>query len=323
MIAQARRVCSAINNASVGGGEVIIVGDTSNEIKYVHSEWVKLLPDGWKIHLVSSKNFLEGGENYKTQAQLLIADMRTTAFSAARKLGATHCWSLDSDTLPQPNSLRVMLDCLNFDNNFYGVAMCPYPNTSFLGGRGTLRNQIAEDWLPEERDLPEWLSMVWERSKKWTRNDKNIEKRIKIITNKIKKYPPKGNVFELNSKKWRRRGWLENAYPGIGIGSVVPTDWVGFGCTLLSEKALALAHFEGYEGSGTEDLFIGWSRWYPAGVKMAVIPHCPADHVIWSRKKGGSEKEYILHHVYHEQEGECVGHLRVKQLPWRAELATI
>jgi hypothetical protein len=87
----------------------------------------------------------------------------------------------------------------------------------------------------------------------------------------------------------------------------------------MTARALELAHFEGYDGGGTEDLFIGWHRWHPAGIRQAVLPHCPADHVIWSKKKGGSPEEYTLHHVYHEQEGECVGHLRVRQSPWRAE----
>jgi hypothetical protein len=194
--------------------------------------------------------------------------------------------------------------------------MCPYPNTAFLGGRGTRQNPIAEDFLPEERDLPAWLRAVWERSKTWTTHTKAVEARARRLRERIKKCPPSGNVFAVNAKNWRRRGWLESAYPGIGLGSVVPTDWVGFGCTLMSARALALAHFEGYDGGGTEDLFIGWHRWEPAGIRMAVLPHCPADHVIWSKKKGGDAGEYTLWHVYHERDGECVGHLRTRQSRW-------
>lgn len=319
MSAQARRVASAIQTAKVSGGDVVIVGDTSDELKGVASAWTQILPEGWRIHLVADGSFVEGGENYKTQAQLLISAMRTAAHTVARKLGATHCWSLDSDTLPQTNALRCLLDTVNFDGGFYDVAMCPYPNTAFLGGRGTRQHPIAEDWLPEERTIPLWLSKVYARAKEWPANTKNGDARFRRITERIKKCPPAGNVFAANAKGWRRRGWLESAYPGIGHGSVVPTDWVGFGCTMMTARALELAHFEGYDGGGTEDLFIGWHRWHPAGLRQAVLPHCPADHVIWDKKKGGSVGRYTLYHVFHEQEGECVGHLRTRETPWIAE----
>ena len=319
MTAQARRVAAAISVAKVEGGDVVIVGDGSPELIEQQKIWTETLPAGWRVHLISHPGFAEGGENYKKQAQLLIAAMRTAAHVAAIKLGATWCWSLDSDTLPQPNALRALLDACQFDGGFYDIAMCPYPNTSFLGGRGTRQNPIAEDWLPEERDVPRWLLAVWRRSQSWPATAKCPDARYRRIMERIKRCPPLGNVFALNAKLWRRRGWLENAYPGIGLGAIVPTDWVGFGCTLMSARALALAHFEGYDGGGTEDLFIGWHRWEPAGLRMAVLPHCPADHVIWERKKGGDPAAYTLHHVYHEREGECIGHLRTRQSPWRRE----
>ncbi len=116
---------------------------------------------------------------------------------------------------------------------------------------------------------------------------------------------------------WRRRGWLDHAYPGIGVGAMVPSDWCGFGCTLMGAKALALADFDGYEGQGTEDLFIIWNRWWPAGKRINVITHCPCDHVIWSKKKGGDVKEYTLVSSYHEMHGDCVGHLRTRKTPWQ------
>lgn len=319
MGAQARRVTSAIRAVGLSSGEVVIVGDTSPELKGVQKEWASTLPSGWQIHLVGDKRFIEGGENYKKQAQLLIAAMRTAAHAAARKLGATHCWSLDSDTLPQPNALRCLLDAIHFDGGYYEVAMCPYPNTAFLGGRGTLHKQIADDIADDERELPDWLRKVWERAKTLPRDARTID-RLRRIENRIRKCPPLGNVFALNARGWRRRGWLESAYPGLGAGSLVPTDWVGFGCTLMTARALDLAHFEGYDGGGTEDLFIGWHRWHPAGVRMAVLPHCPADHVIWEKKKGGSAEAYTLHHVFHEPEGECAGHLRTRALPWMPEI---
>jgi hypothetical protein len=319
MTAQARRVASAIRTARIEGGEVVIVGDTSSALKGVAASWTQILPEGWRIHLLADSSFVEGGENYKQQAQLLIAAMRTAAHTAARKLGATHCWSLDSDTLPQTNALRCLLDTVAFDNGFYDVAMCPYPNTAFLGGRGTKQNPIAEDWLPEERALPAWLAKVHARSLTWTSATKNAAARSRRLNARIRQCAPLGNVFAANSKAWRRRGWLESAYPGIGHGSIVPTDWVGFGCTMMTARALELAHFEGYDGGGTEDLFIGWHRWHPAGIRQAVLPHCPADHVIWAKKKNGDAKTYTLHHVYHEQSGECIGHLRVRETPWSCE----
>ena len=38
--------------------------------------------------------------------------------------------------------------------------------------------------------------------------------------------------------------------PGHWRGSVVPTDWCGFGCTLMNKRALTAAHFDGYDGRG-------------------------------------------------------------------------
>jgi hypothetical protein len=311
MRTQARRLATCIKYAKINEGEVIIVGDESQEIDSMCQYWTAVFPENWKIHLIKNSGFIEGAENYKQKAQLLIADMRAVAHSLAIKLKADYLWSLDSDTLPHANALRVLLDTLNFDNGYYNVAMCPYPNTSFLGGRGTLHHQIAEDFTPEERDIPIWLKKVYDRICRIEMNEK-IMKRKQRILEKIKKYPPLGNVFTLNSKNWRKRGWLENAYPAIGKGSIVPTDWVGFGCTLMDSRALELAYFEGYEGHGTEDLYIGWNRWYPNGIKMAVLPHSPADHVIWEKKKGGNPSEYNLYNVYHESEGEFVGHLRIR-----------
>jgi len=327
MKAQARRVCSALNLAKIEKAHIFIVGDDSKELKEIEIFWKNEL-SGHEVQLIQNKQFIEGqSANYKKNAQLLIADMRSVAHSLARKAKSDFCWSLDSDTLPQPNALRCLLDTCNFDGGFYSVAMCPYPNTAFLGGFGTPQNPIAEDFLPHERILPWKLKRVWEANEKllkeWTfkdRPDKLIDRKERLYK-KIKECPPDGNIWQVVGKYgFRQRGWLDQAYPSIGYGSTVPTRWVGMGCTLMNKQALELAHFEGYTGEGTEDLFIGWHRWYPAGLRMAVLPHCPADHVIWDKKKGGDENKYILHHVYHEQMGECAGHLRVKQIPWRKEI---
>lgn len=113
---------------------------------------------------------------------------------------------------------------------------------------------------------------------------------------------------------FRRRGWMSSAYPAVGIGCMLPTDWCGFGCTLMSREALALAQFDGYDGSGTEDLYVVYKRWHRAGLRISTIPHVPVDHVIRDRQKPG---HYILLQAHHEsRHAECVGHLRLEYRPW-------
>jgi hypothetical protein len=117
-----------------------------------------------------------------------------------------------------------------------------------------------------------------------------------------------------NSRGFRRRGWLSSAYPAIGAGAVLPSDWCGFGCTLMSHRALALAQFDGYDGSGTEDLYVVWKRWHRNGLRINVIPHAPCDHVIRDPQNKG---KFILIQAFHEtRDPECVGHLRVERRDW-------
>jgi len=324
MIPQLRRV--AANVRHLEGGHVVLVGDESPELAAVAEAYRSIMPEGWRIHLIAIPGLTDDHENYKTNAQMLIARLRTEAFTAARKLGATHCWSLDSDVLPPPNALKCSLQMLEFDDGHYSVSTCPYNNGMYLGGRGTPQNQIAEDFDVDERKLPWYAERAIAEARRRIANQfKTYEeaqkesKRMMRIEKRIKNYPTKGNVWTLNGERYRRRGWLENAYPGIGLGAVVPSDWCGFGCTLMNTKALDLAHFEGYTGAGTEDLYIVWNRWFPANCRINVITHCPCDHVIWEKKKGGSEKEYVLNHAYHELEGECIGHLRTRHIPWIPE----
>jgi len=326
MHAQAERVLANLNSVFMHKSRVVLVGDNSAEIQKVKEKYHSL---GLDVELVSLDDAQEGGENYKDKAQLLIARMRSAAFSRARQLKAMYCWSLDSDTLPPHNALRCMMNSLEFDAGYYSVATCPYPNTAFLGGFGTPMNPIAEDFLPNERKLTDELKKEleandaelksYQESKKPIPDD--VRERWNATNKKIKECPPDGNIWEVTAKYgWRRRGWLDNAYPAIGKGAMVPSDWCGFGCTLMNREALSLAYFDGYDGKGTEDLFICWHRWHPAGLRLNVIPHCPCDHVIWAKKKGGDEKVYTLHQSYHEQMGEHRGHLRVRQVPWVPEL---
>lgn len=325
MRAQARRVVANVIAARVDPGHVVLVGDDSRELAAVGESYRQMLPDGWKVSVLANPALKEGGENYKESAQLLIAAMRSEAFAFCRKIGATRVWSLDSDVLPPANALRCSLQMLEWDDGYYSIATCPYPNAAFLGGFGSPHRPIEEDFLPSERVIPAELKAEIDANEaeqkqlheaKQQPNDEQ-RKRWDETNKKVRACPPDGNIWQVIAKHgWRRRGWLDNAYPGIGRGAVVPSDWCGFGCTLLNEEALALAHFDGYDGKGTEDLFICWHRWYPAGLRLNVITHCPCDHVIWEKKKGGDSRQFTHHIAYHETEGECRGHLRVKQTPW-------
>jgi len=305
-------------------GKVLLVGDNSAALRDVVKFYGTILPEGWSVDHVALGGVRDGAENYKVDAQLLIAKLRTAAFTKARQLRAQLTWSLDSDTLPPANALRCMKTMLAFDGGYYSVSTCPYPNTAFLGGRGSPRAPIAEDFLPHERKLPPELKAQLEANEaemkalagaapspeqlaRWDETNK-----------KIRECPPDGSIWEVTAKHgWRARGWLDHAYPAIGRGAVVPSDWCGFGCTLLNAQALALAIFDGYEGKGTEDLFICWHRWYPAGLRINVITHCPCDHIIWEKKKGGDASRYTHIRAFHETEGECAGHLRTHHQPWQ------
>lgn len=328
MLSQANRVHINLCNAWEGKDFLIILsGDGSDAIQTVAERYRSIC--GPESVVVLEAGHENDGENYKEQAQMLIANLRQAAFAEARAHGATFCWSLDSDTLPPHNALRCMLKSLEWDDGYYSVATCPYPNTAFLGGFGSPTRPIEEDFLPHERKVPKELMAEWKaneaegkrlfEAKKPVPDD--VRAKWEATNKKIKECPPDGSIWEVIAKHgWRRRGWLDNAYPAIGIGAMVPSDWCGFGCTLMNQKALDLAYFDGYDGKGTEDLFICWRRWHPAGLRINVIPHCPCDHVIWAKKKGGNEGTYTIHQSYHEPLGEYRGHLRVRQVPWKREV---
>lgn len=320
LIAQARRVASCVEREPTG--VVILVGDDSTEIRKASEFYKRILPaESWKVELSTGK-YNDGLPNYKNPAQLVIARMRSIGFDRARQLRADFCWSLDSDVLPQPNALRVMKHMLEFDDGFYSVSTCPYPSQgggAFLGGRGIPERPILPDFYDDEREIPadlkKKMAQHQERLQKLKgRPDEKWKQQHREISQAVQKCPPIGNVFFCNSKGFRRRGWMHAAYPEIGIGSVVPTDWCGFGCTLMNKRALSLAQFDGYDGSGTEDLYIVWKRWHRVGIRLNVIPHSPCDHVIRDPKR--SEK-FILCQSFHEsKDQECVGHLRIEQRPW-------
>lgn len=321
MYEQVRRIVANLRDEPPG--HVVLSGDNSDELKDVVAAFSRLLPAGWTTHHIANHFAMDDNPHYQQSAQLLLMQLRSEAFSAARRLNVDLCWSLDSDVLPPPNALRCMKTMLEFDDGYYAVSSCPYPNSLFLGGRGTPQNPISEDFLPHERKMPDELKAAWSDFENRVRACKSQEEVQKMwdgegaeLQKKIRDCPPDGNIWEVIGKHgWRMRGWLDHAYPAIGKGSVVPSDWCGFGCTLMNRAALEAAHFDGYDGRGTEDLYIVWKRWHPLNLRINCITHCPCDHVIHDKKKGGDAKKYTLMQTYHEQSGEYVGHLRVNPRP--------
>ena len=296
------------------------------------------LPEGWKVSVLTLPIKDDTTVRYKDEAQLRIAALQGACFSLARKVRATRCLVVESDTIIPANALRVLewtLDMPKADGSpYYHIAAATYPNGLFLGGFGTPQNQIAEDFLPSERKLKPRLNLCLEKCEERLKALKRPEsadeeklarkvgekegKRMGRLRERVKNSPPDGNVWEVTAKHgWRRRGWMDFAYPSIGRGAVVPSDWCGLGCTLLSKIALSHADFTGYEGKGTQDLFLCWSRWHPEGLKIACVPHIACDHIKKKSRDDKSDAPEILHHrAYHETEGEFRGHLRVRQQPF-------
>lgn len=300
MSACVRRIQHALYHASSSRDILPVwVGVTCEEGEKRMRE---ILPDTASVTPIGME---EGGEKYKNQGQILIANLQQIGFTKAVQEDVDYCWIVEPDILVPHNALSCMLDMLAFDDGYYDIAFVTYPSHSggmFLGGNGSYSRPIEEDYTPEERDVPEDLMEQLE-----TAEGEELQK----VHEKIKECPPKGNVFEINAKKWRRRGWLDHAYPGIGKGAVLESDWTGLGCNLLTRKALALASFDGYNGGGTQDLFLNWRRWHAEGLKHCVITHTVCEHVV--RDANGKLVHCFAHH---EPQGECKGHLRVQHMPF-------
>lgn len=299
--------------------DFVFATDTSEECRDASKMICELLPEGWRVHTIPLDGMEQDGKDYSETAQMRIAKLQGAAFAFARsKVRPDLLWSVESDNLIPADGLRVLewtLEMPAADGSpVYGVAAATYPNGLFLGGFGSIRNQINEDFLESERVLSRRLTVCLEECRKRLDDGapEKEQKRMDRLRKRVKNAKPDGTIWEVIAKHgWRRRGWMDFAYPGIGEGAVVPSDWCGLGCTLMGPKALALADFAGYEGKGTQDLFLCWNRWHPAGVRIACVPHVACDHV--KRKADGS----IVHHVaYHEQDPEFRGHLRVRTVPW-------
>lgn len=298
--------------------EIILSTDDSKECLAL-VETAKSRLSGSKIHHIVTRGIDDEQKAYKDEAQRIIATIQQKAFSVAREIGSDYFWSIESDVLVPPNSLKVLLQALEFDDAHYSIGMVTYPNGQFLGGRGTQTHPIAEDFRQDERKLTDDIKKrikkkedeIKELSKSKLEPSKKQLSEWEELESEIKKCPPIGNIFELQAKGWKRRGWMESAYPAIGRGAILPTDWVGLGCTLMNKKALSLATFEGYDLKGTQDLFLCWNRWHQHGLRMCVIPHVLCSHVKRKVDENGNRTDEIeVHEAYHELDGEFAGHIR-------------
>lgn len=322
--AQLPLLVAALRYAQVQDAVFILAGDDSAEV----AEAAALIKAGLeRIKIPFERLVLAVGDNengrHQRQSNLVIARLQNAAWHAARLHGADLLWSLESDILPQPNTLRVMMDVLAFDRGWYDVAFCTYPNAAFLGGRGNPSRWILPSIYEEERSLsPELAERVQKREARRkelaqtraTPTEAELAEWQKVAE-EVEASPPQGSVWKLNASGWRQRGWLESAYPAVGLGAVLPSDWVGLGCTLMSRRAFDLAHFTGYEGGCTQDLWLCWRAWQPMGIRMAVIPHALCSHVKLQRSADAPPKKIIMH-ARHELGGECHGHLRSETREW-------
>jgi hypothetical protein len=313
--AQARAIKQNATLANLDGGHIVLVTDET-PILGILAHYGVILGESWKIHHIPLP-VSDGFARYKTNAQLLIVQMHSAAFDKARALGVEFVWTLESDVLPEPGNLRCMRDMLAFDGGYYDVAFCPYVSSGgggIMGGRGNERNPILPNIYEDEYNLPGDLAKALnEHREKLTPNTRPSEdwnRENARLIEEVKKQPPKGNVFALNSVNWRQRGWLEAAFPGIGKGACLPSDWMPMGNNLFSSKALNLVDFTGYVGAGTQDLFLTFRRLKQNRIKICVIPHSVSSHVL--RKQDG----FRIITLRHEPDGEFEGHLRQDEADW-------
>lgn len=295
-----RRIAAAVREPAY----LIVAHDGSSEIKsIIEASRDSFMHNFELIHAAIDVD--DNVKNYSVEAQELIARLQQEAFTAARNLPVEWCWSVESDVLVPSDGFTFSRAQIEAFAGYYDIAMVTYPNGDFLGGHGTPQQSILPSVYDDERELPESLP-----------EDEQEKRKV------IEDAKPKGNVWELNGKGWRRRGWLTWAYPGIGRGAVLPTDWVGLGCTLMNRKALDLAMFDGYDGRGTQDLFLTWKRWHPAGLRACVITHTLASHVTRKRNEDGTQDfgDLTLYEASHVTEGEFIGHLRITAIPWKPSI---
>lgn len=314
-----RGITAAVSHYN--SGHFIYASDDSKECKNALEFAKQNLPANWQIHNIVFKDLNDKEEKYQRQSQIIIAKLQGATFHKARQIKADLCFSVESDVILKGDSLRVLEWALSMPaadgSPIYDISSGTYNNSSPLLGFGTPQNPIAEDFLPHERKLKPRIKLVFEecekRIKSFTKESKKEQiekehKRMARIYKVIKKCPPDGNIWEITSKYgFRRRGWWENAMPGAAsVAHAFHSDWCGLGNTLMSKKALSLADFNGYDGSGTQDLYLCWKKWYPAGLKIIGVPYVYCDHI----KQREDKIEHLV--AFRETEGECKDHMRCK-----------
>lgn len=321
---------AALRYAGFDKAVFIMAGDMSKEVSDAFKLYRDALaPLSIECHLLKMPHLVDNSNQEHQQASnIAISRMQGAAWAKARELDADELWSLESDILPQARVLRVMRGVVQMDD-WYDVVMCTYPNDGFLGGHGSPHNWIAPNVYDDERKISEEVKKLMEQKK--AREDALRKdgkqptpediKQWQVLDRMIKEQPAKGNVFQLNANGWRPRGWFEHAYPGIGLGAVLPTMWVGLGCTYFSRKALSMASFDGYNGGGTQDLYLCWRVFHPGGIRLAVTSHALCSHVKRRAvkvpgKKAPKVETYLLA-ARHELGGESHGHLRVDRVPFQ------
>jgi|APTNR8051073442_1049403.scaffolds.fasta_scaffold00403_55 hypothetical protein len=322
--AQAPLILQNLRMAGIEEAVWVLASDASKTAKEAARAMGVALGESVPVrHVVVPSATCNRGTDHVAASNLVIAALQDAAWHEARKEGADVVWSLEADILPQPKALRCALDILRFDGGWYEVAMCTYPNAAYLGGLGAVNNPILPTVYEDERELTAELeaelTAMRERQAELARTggEASAEERTAWdeLAKRVKEAPAKGNVFALNAQGWRRRGWFESAYPGIGLGAILPTDWVGLGCTVLSRRALDLANWVGYEGHSTQDLWLCSRVWLPETVRMAVTSHALCSHV--KRDREDKERLHLLY-AHHALGGETHGHLRTNKQPFKA-----
>lgn len=350
---QADSILMALDYAKIKA-DIIFVGDKSQGFLKAQE---KFISSGHKVHLVIDKNFTNNEKNYDTHQQLTIAQMRQTAVVEALSFENKYALFFDSDVLPSHNSIKSMIDTLKFDSGYYSISFCPYLSQGggdILGGFGDHKEAIYKNIHDNEKKFNPKIKRIEKKFNARAKKGKIInENWIKALNKAKEETQANGNVFDLNAKGYRKRGWFNWAYAGIGKGSIVPTDWSGMGCTMMNRKALTLCNWIGYEGKGTEDLYINHERWGLHGLKIGLVAHSPADHILRSvfvsgkmrkvlekiyrlaraKKKikkwwidvlnNEAEKlekagklKFVHAQIFHERDGEFKDHIRTKNKPF-------
>lgn len=310
----ALKACLSRIVAAAGDRDVVFVLATDT----LDESFLQLLPTAWDARVLNVK--LQRSKDTSTVDAFLVAQLHQAAFDFLRAKGVSRCWSVESDVLVPSHALDTLEWVLEMPGRYYGVSAGTYDNGLFIGGFGEPRNPIYMDFTPKEREIPKSLRARIEAHDAWVNRRMATglpvhERAMRIgrlLADKASQYPPDGDIYSIISKHgWRKRGWLDFAYPAIGQGCVVPVDWTGMGCTLMGEQAFLAADMHGFNGNGTNDLFLCYERWARMGIRIGCSTHVLCDHVKKSQSGG-----FEIRRAFHEDHPDMKGHIRKVTLPW-------